>query len=155
MADQSSPQRATVVMVAPYGAPDLAVLKIEDYAGPFVPKVDWSGQNARQGASAALIGFPAGLGNAVDQTYTVRTLMSAGILARVTAETINQLIRSMQRRLGVTSIVVTHDIHSAFTVGDRLAFLDEGRIRFEGQIEEARQSRDPVLRNFLEGGGYG
>jgi len=73
----------------------------------------------------------------------------------ITANTINQLIRSLQERLGVTSIVVTHDIHSAFTVGNRLAFLDEGTIVYEGTIEEAKQATDAKLRRFLRGGGYG
>ena len=72
----------------------------------------------------------------------------------ITATTINQLIRSLQKKLGVTSIVVTHDIHSAFTVGDRIAFHHEGRIHFHGTTEEARATKVPLLRNFLEGGGY-
>jgi phospholipid/cholesterol/gamma-HCH transport system ATP-binding protein len=73
----------------------------------------------------------------------------------ITANTINQLIRNLQGRLGVTSVVVTHDIQSAFTVGDRIAFLDDGKILFEGTVEEARHSDEPTLRGFLEGGGYG
>jgi phospholipid/cholesterol/gamma-HCH transport system ATP-binding protein len=73
----------------------------------------------------------------------------------ITANTINQLIRSLQRRLGVTSIVVTHDIQSAFTVGDRIAFLSEGVIHFDGTVAEAKVSEERELRNFLEGGGYG
>jgi phospholipid/cholesterol/gamma-HCH transport system ATP-binding protein len=73
----------------------------------------------------------------------------------VTANTINHLIRSLQARLGVTSIVVTHDIHSAFTVGDRLAFLRDGAIRFDGTVDEAKTSTEPMLRTFLRGGGYG
>ena len=72
----------------------------------------------------------------------------------ITANTINHLIRSLQKRLGVTSIVVTHDIHSAFTVGDRIAFLHEGRIHFHGTTAEARTAQEPLLRNFLQGGGY-
>jgi len=72
----------------------------------------------------------------------------------ITANTINQLIRGLQRRLGVTSIVVTHDIHSAFTVGDRIAFLNEGRIYFDGSVEEARATEEAVLKRFLQGGGY-
>jgi len=72
----------------------------------------------------------------------------------ITATTINQLIRSLQKKLGVTSIVVTHDIHSAFTVGDRIAFLHEGRIHFHGTVAEAKASTEPLLRNFLQGGGY-
>ena len=73
----------------------------------------------------------------------------------ITANTINHLIRSLQKRLGVTSIVVTHDIHSAFTVGDRIAFLHEGGIRFDGSVAEAKRTDEPLLRNFLQGGGYG
>ena len=72
----------------------------------------------------------------------------------ITANTINHLIRSLQKRLGVTSVVVTHDIQSAFAVGDRIAFLHEGRILFHGTTAEARTAGEPLLRNFLQGGGY-
>jgi len=73
----------------------------------------------------------------------------------ITANTINRLIRSLQNRLGITSIVVTHDIHSAFSVGDRIAFLHEGRILFEDVVEEAKRTQVPLVRDFLRGGGYG
>jgi phospholipid/cholesterol/gamma-HCH transport system ATP-binding protein len=73
----------------------------------------------------------------------------------LTATKINGLIRSLQERLGVTSIVVTHDIRSAFTVGDRIAFLHDGRILWEGEAARARQAGEARLREFLEGGGYG
>ena len=69
----------------------------------------------------------------------------------ITSNTINTLIRSTQHRLGVTSIVVTHDIGSAFYVADRVAFLHEGRIRFLGTVDEARSSTDPVLAAFIAG----
>ena len=69
----------------------------------------------------------------------------------VTANTINDLIRSMQQRLGVTSVVVTHDIQSAFRVGDRIAFLYQGRIRFLGTVRQARETDDPVLAAFIAG----
>jgi len=69
----------------------------------------------------------------------------------ITADTINKLIRRMQKLLGVTSIVVTHDINSMFHVADRLAFLYEGRIAFVGTPEEARSTDHPVLRGFIEG----
>jgi phospholipid/cholesterol/gamma-HCH transport system ATP-binding protein len=72
----------------------------------------------------------------------------------IIANTINELIRSLQKRLGITSIVVTHDIHSAFAVGDRIAFLHDGVIRFHGTTAEARETKEPLLRNFLQGGGY-
>jgi phospholipid/cholesterol/gamma-HCH transport system ATP-binding protein len=62
---------------------------------------------------------------------------------------INELIRSLQRRLGFTSVVVTHDLRSAFTVGDRFALLDRGRIRFAGTAEEVRGTRDELMQEFL------
>jgi len=67
----------------------------------------------------------------------------------VVAAKINHLIRDLQRRLGVSSVVVTHDLGSAFLVADRVAFLHEGRIRFVGTPDEARASRDPFLHEFL------
>ena len=62
---------------------------------------------------------------------------------------INRLICDMQRKLGVTSVVVTHDLQSAFTVADRLAFLQNGQIRFVGTREEFQASADPSLHEFL------
>ncbi len=62
---------------------------------------------------------------------------------------INHLIRDLQQHLGVTSVVVTHDLASAFFVADRIAFLHEGTIRFTGRPDEARASRDPFLHEFL------
>jgi len=70
----------------------------------------------------------------------------------VTANTINALIRDLQRRLHVTSVVVTHDIASAFFIGDRISYLYEGRMEFVGTVDEARISREPRLRHFLSGG---
>lgn len=68
----------------------------------------------------------------------------------VVAQKINLLIRDLQRRYGLTGVVVTHDLHSAFQVGDRIAFLHDGRISFSGTPEEARRSADPRLQEFLE-----
>ena len=65
------------------------------------------------------------------------------------AAKINHLIRDLQQQLGLTSIVVTHDLASAFFVADRLAFLYEGQIRFIGTPAEARASADPPLHEFL------
>ena len=69
----------------------------------------------------------------------------------ITADSINRLIRRTQRLLGVTSVVVTHDIQSMFHVADRLAFLYQGTMAFIGTPEEARVSEHPVLRGFIEG----
>jgi len=68
----------------------------------------------------------------------------------VVAQKINVLIRDLQSRFGLTGVVVTHDLHSAFFVADRIAFLHEGRIAFTGTTQDARQSPHPELREFLE-----
>jgi phospholipid/cholesterol/gamma-HCH transport system ATP-binding protein len=60
-----------------------------------------------------------------------------------------RLIRDLQERLGVTSVVVTHDLQSAFEVADRIAFLDQGRIRFVGTKKELQGSSDLALQEFL------
>ncbi len=88
LADERFMEPADIIVVAPPGQPDLAVIRIRDYSGPPIESVDWSGTRARQGEPAALIGFPAGLGAALDQTRTVRTSMSAGIFSQVTTESI-------------------------------------------------------------------
>ncbi|MFQ6044776.1 MAG: FHA domain-containing protein [Gemmatimonadales bacterium] len=85
MADhqQSERMRADVVRVAPSGGPDLALLKIRNYRGPYIQNIDWTGTHVRQGEPAALIGFPEGIALALDRTRTVRTSMSAGIFSKV------------------------------------------------------------------------
>jgi S1-C subfamily serine protease len=84
MADQRTGYRSVVVAVEPGPGPDVAVLRLPKYVGPFVPRVDWDGTRAQQGEPAALIGFPAGAAAALDNTRTVRTSMSAGIFSKVT-----------------------------------------------------------------------
>src|SRR6184192_3740641 len=69
----------------------------------------------------------------------------------VVSDSINRLIRRLQQRLGVTSIVVTHDMKNAFHVADRIAYLHEGKIYFQGAPEELRQSPDHILQDFLLG----
>jgi phospholipid/cholesterol/gamma-HCH transport system ATP-binding protein len=69
----------------------------------------------------------------------------------VTSASIAHLIRSTQRRMSTTSVVVTHDLPVAREVGDRVGFLLEGRFRFLGTWEEAARSDDRALRDFLEG----
>ena len=64
---------------------------------------------------------------------------------------IDQLILDLQERLGVTSIVVTHDMDSAFRVSDRLAMLYERRIVWTGFKDEVEVAEDPVVRAFIEG----
>jgi phospholipid/cholesterol/gamma-HCH transport system ATP-binding protein len=64
---------------------------------------------------------------------------------------INKLIRELQRKLHITSIVVTHDMASAFLVSDRLAMLYNGRIEFVGTPEEAKKSSNSVVQHFIQG----
>lgn len=69
----------------------------------------------------------------------------------VTTSVIDELIIRMADELGVTSVVVTHDMQSAYRVADRIAMLHAGRIRFEGTPDEIRKSEDGVVRAFVEG----
>jgi phospholipid/cholesterol/gamma-HCH transport system ATP-binding protein len=68
----------------------------------------------------------------------------------ITAAVMDQLIMRT-RDLGVTGLVVTHDMRSAFTVGDRIALLHQGSIRHTGSVDEVRASEDPLVRQFIEG----
>jgi phospholipid/cholesterol/gamma-HCH transport system ATP-binding protein len=69
----------------------------------------------------------------------------------IVADSIDLLIRRLQRKLGVTSIVVTHDMKSTFTIADHVALLHEGRCYFYGTCDQLRTSTDPVIRDFVEG----
>jgi phospholipid/cholesterol/gamma-HCH transport system ATP-binding protein len=69
----------------------------------------------------------------------------------VVADSINRLIRRLQQRLGVTSVVVTHDMKSAFDVANHIAYLHEGRIYFYGTPIQLQQAGDPLLQDFLLG----
>ena len=73
----------------------------------------------------------------------------------VTADAINDLILEVQEVTKATSIVVTHDMASAFKVGDRLAMLHRGRIVHESTVEEARNSENPMVRQFVNGEAFG
>lgn len=69
----------------------------------------------------------------------------------VTSATIGKLINSIQKEVGVTSVVVTHDIPLARTVGDRIAFLSNGKFRFIGDWQAADSQQDAELSDFLAG----
>jgi phospholipid/cholesterol/gamma-HCH transport system ATP-binding protein len=69
----------------------------------------------------------------------------------VTSAVIDQLMVRMRDRLGVTSIVITHDMRSAYTVGTRIAMLYQGRVRAVGTVDEIRNSKDPIVRQFVDG----
>jgi phospholipid/cholesterol/gamma-HCH transport system ATP-binding protein len=69
----------------------------------------------------------------------------------ITSDVINELILKLADELGITSVVVTHDLTSAFKVADRMVMLHEGRVRLEGTPETFRHSQDPVVTRFLRG----
>jgi len=69
----------------------------------------------------------------------------------IASDSINRLIRRLQKRLSVTSVVVTHDMKTAFHTADHVAYLHEGRIYFEGTVDELRASHDPLVDDFIEG----
>ena len=68
----------------------------------------------------------------------------------ITAQKINELIIDLQAKLNVTSVVVTHDIQSAFSVGDRIAFLNHGAFEWVGTMDEARDADHAGLRDFFK-----
>ena len=69
----------------------------------------------------------------------------------VTADSIDHLIKSLQTDLGITNIVITHEIRSVFRIADRVVFMKEGRIYWQGTPKELRASTDPELQNFISG----
>jgi phospholipid/cholesterol/gamma-HCH transport system ATP-binding protein len=69
----------------------------------------------------------------------------------VTSAVIDQLMVRMREKLGVTGIVITHDMRSAYTVGSRIAMLYQGRVRQVGTVAEIQASTDPIVRQFIDG----
>ena len=73
----------------------------------------------------------------------------------VSARRVDALIRELSDRLGVTSIVVSHDLVSIFSVSDRIAMLYKGRVRLLGTPAEFESSLDPIVRQFMSGDAEG
>lgn len=69
----------------------------------------------------------------------------------IRADSINKLIVKMRDSLGVTSVIITHDIVSAFKVADRIAMLHDGKIIEIGTPEQIRNSTNPVVQQFIKG----
>jgi phospholipid/cholesterol/gamma-HCH transport system ATP-binding protein len=64
---------------------------------------------------------------------------------------INNLIRGIKRALGLTSVVVTHDMGTAFSVSDRIVMIGKGRLVMEGTPEDFRRTQNPYVRDFIDG----
>lgn len=99
------------------------------------------GQRKRAGLARAI---------ATEPKYLLYDEPTTG-LDPVTTSVIDELIMRMADELGVTGVVITHDMKSAFRISDRIAMLYEGRIRWEGTPEEIRVTDDPVVKGFIEG----
>ena len=70
----------------------------------------------------------------------------------ITATEIEEMILALQKKRKTTSIVVTHDLHGAQTVSDRLALIHEGKILIQGTFDQLQQSKEPFVREFLRNG---
>ncbi len=69
----------------------------------------------------------------------------------VTVKVIDRLNIRLKEELGVTGVVITHDMDSAYRISDRIAMLYGGKMRAVGTVEEIRNSEDPLVRAFVEG----
>jgi phospholipid/cholesterol/gamma-HCH transport system ATP-binding protein len=69
----------------------------------------------------------------------------------VTTTVIDRLIMKMKHELGVTSLVITHDMESAYRISDRIAMLYDGRVLEEGIPDEIRRTENPIVKGFVEG----
>lgn len=98
------------------------------------------GMRKRVGIARAIAGKP---------TYLLYDEPTSG-LDPVNADVIDTLIERLQSELGVTSVVVTHDVRGSFRVADRVALLWQSKIRAVGTAEEIIASKDPAVQQFLE-----
>lgn len=69
----------------------------------------------------------------------------------IATDSINRLIRRLQKKLSVTSVVVTHDMKTAFHTADQVTFLHEGITYFDGTADELQKSTDPIIQDFILG----
>jgi len=69
----------------------------------------------------------------------------------ITADTIDHLIKDLQRTRGITNIVVTHEIRSVFHIADRVGFLQDGQLHWLGPVADFATTDDPILRAFIAG----
>jgi phospholipid/cholesterol/gamma-HCH transport system ATP-binding protein len=110
-------------------------------AGDRVPAELSGGMRKRVGVARAI---------ALEPSYILYDEPTTG-LDPVTSAVIDELILRTHEELGVTGLIVTHDLRSAFHVADRIAMLYEGRVRQVGTVDEIRATDDPVVRQFIEG----
>ena len=73
----------------------------------------------------------------------------------ITADAINDLIIDLRKKLGVTSVAITHDMHSAYKISDRIAMLYKGEIQETGTPDEIRGTSNPIVKQFITGSAVG
>jgi phospholipid/cholesterol/gamma-HCH transport system ATP-binding protein len=73
----------------------------------------------------------------------------------IMSDVINQLILSTQKRIGITFVIISHDVKGTFEVADRIAMLHKGKIVGQGTPEEMRENPNPILQQFLAGSSQG
>ena len=73
----------------------------------------------------------------------------------ITADAINDLILDLRKKLGVTSVAITHDMHSAYKISDRIAMLYKGEILETGTPDEIRSTTNPIVKQFITGSAVG
>jgi len=119
------------------------VLELVDLAGEqkMMPDNLSGGMKKRVGLARAIVNHPSCI--LYDEPTTG--------LDPIASDSIDHLIRRLQKRFQVTSIVVTHDIKCAFYVADQIAYLLDGRIYFKGTPAELNASEDPLIKNFIMG----
>lgn len=165
------PVRRRIAMLFQSGALFDSMTVADNVSFPLDEHTDWSADRkaARVEERLAMVGLP-GIGAKMPSELSggmrKRVALARSIvldpevvlydepttgLDPVTSASIAALVRRMNQRLGVTSVVVTHDLPLARTVADRIAFLDQGRLRFVGTFAEAAESGDDQLVAFLEG----
>jgi len=98
------------------------------------------GMRKRVGIARAVAGAP---------KYLLYDEPTSG-LDPVNADIVDELVKRLDKELGVTSIMVTHDVRGAFNVADRIALLSDGKIVLQGTPEEFRESDNPKVKAFLE-----
>jgi phospholipid/cholesterol/gamma-HCH transport system ATP-binding protein len=125
------------------GARVMEVLRLVglEEAAPKMPAILSGGMRKRAGLARAIVRRP---------QIVLYDEPTAG-LDPVISRTIDELILDLREHLKGTSVVVTHDIASAFRVGTRLAMLQRGRIHLEGPPELFKTTRDPLVRQFIDG----
>lgn len=69
----------------------------------------------------------------------------------ITANSIDKLIKRLQNEHGITNIVITHEIRSVFRIADRIVFMQDGQVYWQGTPAEMQASKDPTLVNFIAG----